>query len=223
MNRRNLFTGFANSATRTAVVSKGSGYFTNALLRTHENKQVKFYDDLIKDKHVIIHLMYANCEGVCPAATANLKRLHEALKDRIGRDLFMYWITLKPEEDTPAVLKEYVDMHGVKPGWTFLTGDRYDIDTIRFRLFNWHHPGIDLNVNQHTRMIRVINDSINRWTGCSALASLETMKQVVSFASPFKPLSVRLQENEIAQARIDKIVDKGDMLPTWLNSLGSEK
>src|SRR5215813_9824773 len=133
MKRRDLFTSFVCTDTRPAVSSKGSGYFTNALLRTHENKQVKFYDDLIKDKHVIIHLMYANCEGICPAATANLMKLHEALKDRIGRDLFMYSITLKPEEDTPAVLKEYVEMHRVKPGWVFLTGDPYDIATIRFR------------------------------------------------------------------------------------------
>ena len=221
MKRRDLFTGFANMATRPTVASKGSGYFTNALLRTHENKQVKFYDDLIKDKHVIIHLMYASCEGVCPAATANLKRLHKALKDRIGRDIFMYSITLKPQEDTPEKLKQYVEMHGVKPGWLFLTGDPYDIETIRFRIFNWQHPGIDSDVNQHTRMIRVINDSINRWTGCSALASVRTMKEVVSFASPFKPLSVRLRENEIVQAKIDRIVNRAEMLPTWLNSLGS--
>jgi len=222
MKRRDLFTGFVCKATSPAVSSKGSGYFTNALLRTHENKQVKFYDDLIKDKHVIIHLMYANCEGTCPASTANLRRLQEALKDRIGRDLFMYSITLKPQEDTPEKLKEYAEMHHVKPGWLFLTGDPYDIETIRFRIFNWQHPGIDSDVNQHTRMIRVINDSINRWSCCSALASVKTMKQVVSFASPFKPLSVRVRENEIAQAKIDKIVNKMDMLPTWLNSLGSE-
>ena len=219
MNRRHLFTNFASRASRPAASSKGPAYFTNALLRTHENKQVKFYDDLIKGKQVIVNFMYATCEGICPRTTANLVKLHESLKDRIGRDLFMYSITLKPEEDSPAALKEYVEMHGVKPGWLFLTGDPYDIATIRFRIFRWSQPGLDLSLGQHTGMIRVINDSINRWTGCSALASLETMKQVVSFADPMKPLSVRLKENAIAQAKIDKM----EVLPTWLGSLGSEK
>jgi hypothetical protein len=43
--------------------------------------------------------------------------------------------------------------------------------------------------------------------------------QVISFAEPMKPLEVRLEENARAQARIDRM----EILPTWLNSLGTEK
>jgi protein SCO1/2 len=218
MNRRELFTNFAGDTSRPSA-SLGAKYFTNALLRTHENKEVRFYDDLIKDKHVIINFMYANCEGACPAITANLVKVQESLQKRVGRDIFMYSITLKPEQDDPMALHHYAEMHRVKPGWLFLTGNRYDIDTIRFRMFRWNHPGLDLNINQHTGMIRVINDPINRWAGCSALASRETILQVISFAEPMKPLEVRLEENARAQARIDKM----EILPTWLNSLGTEK
>src|SRR5215813_14078367 len=101
MNRRQLFARFASSASRPAG-TLGSKYFTNAVLRTHEGKEVRFYDDLIKGKHVVINFMYANCESACPAITANLVKVQEALKDRIGKDIFMYSITLKPEEDDPA-------------------------------------------------------------------------------------------------------------------------
>lgn len=218
MKRRQLFTSIASNVSRPAA-SKGPGYFTNAELRTQDNKKVRFYDDLIKDKHVVISFMYANCQSACPAITANLMKVQEALGDRVGRDIFMYSITLKPEEDDPAALKGYAEMHGVKPGWLFLTGDPYDITTIRFRVARWNHPGLDLKVTQHTGMLRVINDSINRWTGCSSLASVETIKQVILWAEPIKPLEVRLRENAIAQAKIDKM----NVLPTWLGSLGSEK
>ena len=47
MNRRNFFTGFAGVTAphEPHKASPGAGLFTNALLRTHENKQVRFYDD----------------------------------------------------------------------------------------------------------------------------------------------------------------------------------
>src|SRR5215813_10354945 len=89
-------------------------YFPNVVLTTHEGKKVRFYDDLIKDKIVTINFMYATCEGVCPGITANLVEVQELLGKRVGRDIFMYSITLKPEQDTPKVLKNYVKMHRIK-------------------------------------------------------------------------------------------------------------
>src|SRR5688572_14082560 len=41
-------------------------HFPNILLTTHEGKKVRFYDDLIKDKIVVINFMYVKCDGVCP-------------------------------------------------------------------------------------------------------------------------------------------------------------
>ena len=75
--------------------------FPNVTLTTHEGKKVRFYDDLIKDKIVLINFMYVKCEGICPGTTANLLKVQKMLGDRVGRDIFMYSITLKPEEDTP--------------------------------------------------------------------------------------------------------------------------
>ncbi|NJL28528.1 MAG: hypothetical protein HC897_11885 [Thermoanaerobaculia bacterium] len=36
--------------------------FPNVVLRTHEGKTVRFYDDLVKDKIVMINFMYAECK-----------------------------------------------------------------------------------------------------------------------------------------------------------------
>src|ERR1044072_1735464 len=142
------------------VASPGPAVFTNALLRTHEDKAVRFYDDLIRGKHVLINMMYATCEGACPIVTANLIKVHEALKDRMGKDLFMYSITVKPEEDDPAALKHFAMMHrAMLPGWSFLTGDPYDIETIRYRLFGMDHPGFDGDVTLHSSYLRIINDA----------------------------------------------------------------
>lgn len=214
MDRREFFANFGAPCSATA--SLGPAFYTNAVFRTHENKEVKFYDDLIKGRQVVINFMYANCEGSCPLTTANLVKVQEVLKKRIGRDVFMYSISIKPEEDDPAALNEYARMHRVKPGWLFLTGSRYDTDTLRLRLATEHHAGIDMDSTQHTGMVRVINDSNNRWFCSPAQASVETLVQAIRWCDPPKSLDVRMRENAIAQARIDKM----QVLPTWLDSLG---
>jgi len=217
MDRRQFFTNFAKSAACSVSASLGPEYYTNAVFRTHENKEVRFYDDLIKNKHVVINFMYARCEGSCPITTANLVKVQERLKKRVGHDIFMYSISVKPEEDDPAALRDYARMYRTKPGWFFLTGRGEDVDTLRLRLLAEFHPAIDLNVNQHTGMIRIINDSINRWFCCPSEASVETIVQAIRWADPPKSLAERMRENAIIQARLDKMQDQ--MLPTWLNSL----
>ena len=66
-------------------------------------------------------------------------------------------------------------------------------------------------------MIRVINDNLNRWFMAPAQAGAETLVQAVRWCDPPKPLAVRIRENAIIQAKIDKM--QHQMLPTWLNSL----
>jgi len=217
MDRRQFFTNFVKNAGCSVSASLGPDFYTNAVFRTHENKEVRFYDDLIKGKHVVINFMYTRCEGSCPLTTANLVQAQKVFKNRIGRDIFIYSISLKPEEDDPVTLKKYAESYRTKPGWLFLTGRREDVDTLRFRLMTEHHPAIDLNIEQHTGMIRVINDANNRWFCSPSQASVETIVQAIRWAEPSKSLAERIRENAIIQAKIDKM--QHQMLPTWLSSL----
>jgi protein SCO1 len=187
------------------VASPGPAIFTNALLRTHENKEVRFYDDLIRGKQVLINLMYATCEGTCPIVTANLVKVYENLKDRMGKDLFMLSMTVKPEDDDPAALKDYAEMHrALLPGWTFLTGDPYDLETIRYRLFAMNHIAIDTNIYGHTSFLLIINDATNRWLHVDPMASMYTVMRKISWADPPKSQEQIFEENKKLQEQINK-------------------
>ena len=151
-----------------------AGYFPNVALRTHEGKSVRFYDDLIKGKIVVINFMYANCTGICPAMTMNLMKVQEALGARVGRDIFMYSITLKPKEDDAKALKHYVEMHGIKPGWLFLTGSPRDVESLRRKLgFTDPDPALDRDSSQHIGVVKFGNEAFDRWAACPALTEPE--------------------------------------------------
>ena len=149
-------------------------HLPNVELMTQDGKRVYFYDDLVKDKIVVINFMYAHCEKLCPTMTANLVRVQKLLHDRIGHDIFMYSITLKPEEDTSQVLKEYADMHGTGPGWLFLTGKPADIELLRRSLgFTTADPTEDADKSTHIGMLRIGNEPMLRWSACPAEANTQ--------------------------------------------------
>src|SRR5213593_551358 len=82
-------------------------YFPNVVFRTQDGARVRFYDDLIKGKVVLINFFFTSCTSICPRTTDNLAKVEEALGDRLGRDVRMISITVDPTTDTPDVLRKY--------------------------------------------------------------------------------------------------------------------
>jgi protein SCO1/2 len=157
-------------------------YFPNVLLRTQDDKPVRFYDDLVKDKVVTINFFYATCDEVCPLVIANLAKVQRLFGDRVGRDLFMNSITLRPEQDTPAALKRYAEMHQARPGWTFLTGDRADVELLRQSLgFTNPSAKVDKDITQHIGNVRYGNEPLMLWAACPGQARAEWIVESISW------------------------------------------
>ena len=147
-------------------------HLPDVALVTHQGKTVRFYDDLVKDKKVVINCVYTRCQGVCVPVTANLVRVQKLLGDRVGRDIFFYSITLKPEEDTPEALERYAALHNVGPGWLFLTSKPDDIELLRRKLgFRYDDPVEDADKSNHTGMLRMGNEPYLRWSACPGMAA----------------------------------------------------
>jgi protein SCO1/2 len=157
-------------------------HFPNLLLTTHTGKQVRFYDDLIKDKIVVINFMYVKCDGVCPGITANLAKLQKLLGARLGRDIFMYSFTLKPEQDSPEVLRRYAAAYRAEKGWTFLTGAPDDMELLRRRLgFTDPDPKLDADKSNHIGNIRYGNERLQLWGSCPGLSKPSWMAESISW------------------------------------------
>jgi protein SCO1 len=157
-------------------------YFPDVILTTHEGKPVRFYEDLIKDKVVVINMMYAECEGVCPGITANMARVQKLFGDQVGRDVFFYSFTLKPEKDDPKALKAYAKMHGAGPGWLFMTGKPADIELLRRKLgFTNPNPELDKDTSQHIGNLRYGNEPLMLWAACPGLAKAKFIHDSISW------------------------------------------
>jgi protein SCO1 len=206
MKRRELFTSFGPTPAASCCKpgeSRMATLIPNALFRTQDNEKVRFYDDLIKGRQVMVMMMYANCESFCPLATKRMVDLHhQALAHRMGKDLFLVNVSLKPD---PAALKSYAEMHDASlPGWTFLTGTRYDVDTLRYRFFSHDHIGIDDDTSQHAGLMKIINDPSGRWFHADVFASTRTVLEHIQWSDPPKSLAERLEDNRKLQQRIDR-------------------
>ncbi len=138
----------------------GAKYFPNVELTSHTGEKLRFFDDLIKDKVVVINFIYTTCPDVCPMETAQLTRVQRILGDRLGHDVFFYSITIDPDHDTPEVLKDYRDRFGAK--WTFLTGDEQDIISLRRKL-GLYIEDIGGGENNHNVNMIMGNQKTGRW------------------------------------------------------------
>jgi protein SCO1 len=214
MNRRDLLSCHVTPKGQPAA-SLGPRYYSNGLFLTHEGKAVRFYDDLIKGKISIINFFYSSCQKYCPRTMGCLAKVQKLVGDRLGRDTFMYSFTLKPEEDTPQKLKAYAKDLGARPGWFFLTGNEYDLTTVRFRLFRVDHPLLDFDVDIHASMLRIINDNNSQWTSWVLPDRLPLIMEAISWVDPTPPIEVRVRNNALQQAEINK--ERRALQPQWDN------
>ncbi len=171
---------FADEPTQRGERRKQSDQFSNILLYTQHGEPVRFYDDLIKDKAVMINLMYTTCPDICPANSAQLAVVHELLKEWMGRDITMLSLSIDPVVDTPERLRRYWEVFGSKPGWLFLTGDYDEIDRLRHELGVYDlDPVIDADKTQHAGIITFGNDRTDRWTALPILMHVRQLAGTV--------------------------------------------
>ena len=136
-------------------------YFPNIVLTNQDGKKLKFYDDLIKGKVVALSFIYTKCKDVCPADTAQLRQVQDLLGEQVGRDVFFYSISIDPQNDTPAVLKRYMHMFDVGPGWQFLTGKKEDVVLLQRKLglIGANAPVL----TEHNTSVMIGNEATGQW------------------------------------------------------------
>jgi len=200
--RRSLFAGIVALAAMTVAAPgtvaaqgnrRGENYFPNLPVVTQDGKTLNFYDDVIKDKIVVISFIYTSCPDICPLTTARLSQVEDKLGDLLGRELFFVSITVDPENDTPEKLKQFSKAFGTGPGWLFLTGKPADIREINFKLGDKSR-----SLSDHRNEIVLGNDTTGEWTRNTVFGDLDRLVMDIHSMDPKWRDEVRVIEHNEA-------------------------
>ncbi len=86
-----------------------------------DGKAVRLPQELNDGRPVVLSFVYTSCTTVCPVTSATLADLQRRLG--AARDsVHLVSITIDPEFDTPARLREYAKQFGAGPEWQHYTG-----------------------------------------------------------------------------------------------------
>ena len=142
--------------------------------------QLSFYSDLVKGNTVAINFIFTTCTAICPALTATFRRVQQRAVES-GLKVQLISVSVDPTTDTPQRLHEFAAKFKAEPGWTFVTGDKGEIDSLLQAL-----QVAVTNKNDHTPMILIGNDRADSWTRAYGLSSPTVLLKVITEAADLK-------------------------------------
>ncbi len=130
-----------------------------------DGNALHFYRDLIKDKTVAINFIFTNCTTICPPLAATFARVQKEMGDKVGKDVHFISISVDPLTDTPERLKAWGAKFKAGAGWTFVTGEKQEMD----KLLNALGAAVSKR-EDHTPALIIGNDAKGVWTRTYGLA-----------------------------------------------------
>lgn len=128
-------------------------YFTDAELKTQDGRKIRFYSDMLKERVVVVNVMYASCKDACPLITRQLTEVKDELGDLFGSKVFFVSITSDPVRDTPRALKRYAqEQQADVAGWSFLGGSKKNVDAVLKRL-----GALSENFEEHATLLYILD------------------------------------------------------------------
>jgi len=163
-----------DSANRAAF---SSSRIPDVRVYDENGKSLSFYGDLVKGNTVAINFVFTTCTTICPPLTATFRRVQQELMER-APDVRLISISVDPIVDTPERLHQFAAKFNAGPGWTFVTGDKSEINSLLRAL-----GAAVADKNDHTPMILIGNDRVDYWTRSYGLSPPEALVRVIAEAA----------------------------------------
>jgi protein SCO1/2 len=126
----------------------------------HDGQTVALTDELDDGRPTVVNFIFTSCTTICPV----MSQIFSQLQARLGTDrdsVHMVSISIDPEQDTPARLREYAKRFHAGPQWQFYTGTA-EASLAAQRAFNSlrgdkmaHTPVTFLRAGPGSRWVRV--------------------------------------------------------------------
>lgn len=134
-------------------------YFSNRTLTDQDGRAVRFYDDVLRGRTVLIGWIFTSCPDACPLLAARCLSIADAAAGR-GPAPHLVHLTTDPKRDRPERLKAWAARFGSYPEWTLLTGTAADLRDVARRL----GQAVDEErPDKHTTLLIGGNVAARRW------------------------------------------------------------
>jgi protein SCO1 len=151
--------------------------FPEIRVRDQNGKELRFYSDLVKGRTVAINYVFTTCTTICPSLTATFRKVQQDLAAR-ALDVHLISVSVDPTTDTPERLHDFAAKFQAGPGWTFVTGEKANIDSLLRAL-----GGAVTNANDHTPTVFISNDVTGYQTRAYGLSSPGALVRVIADAA----------------------------------------
>jgi len=84
----------------------------------------------LRGKVVVLTFLYTSCPDICPLTAQKLATAFDQLEPSQQREVAILAVTVDPEQDTPARLRQYLDANGLSGKLAFLTGDQSTLEQV---------------------------------------------------------------------------------------------
>lgn len=125
-----------------------------------DNRRSPLIDELSGDGPIVLAFIYTSCTAVCPVTSQIMAKIQEKLGSNPA-GVRLVSISIDPEYDTPARLRDYADKVGAGPFWFHYTGTRTASRKIQ-RAFDAyfgdkmnHQPAIYVRARQGPSWVRI--------------------------------------------------------------------
>lgn len=157
----------------TKPLAGAASYFRDLKLVDQDGKTVDLYQDLMDGKIVVINSFFATCHGSCPILSSAMNNIEKNFGET-AKKLSLVSITVDPENDTPAKLKEYARQLKAPANWRFLTGSKAQVNAALGKL------GMAVeNREAHQNLIIVGNLSTGLWKKVLGIAKADDIIKAV--------------------------------------------
>lgn len=144
-------------------------------LLDQNGQRIHFYTDLVKGQTVVINFIFTTCTTICPPLGATFARVQKELGDKVGRDVRFISISVDPATDTPERLKAWGAKFRAGEGWTFVTGNKPQVDELLRAL-----GASSARREDHSPTILIGNDAHGAWTRTYGLANTSQLVQIIN-------------------------------------------
>lgn len=148
-----------------------------------DGKHVRFNSQVVEGRIAIVTGFFTTCSSMCPITQEKLSQVARQLGPRLGKDVVIVSVSVDAENDTPARMKEWGEKFHIGPGWTLVSGNRAEVDTLLKSL------GLFVPLPQRHQSALMVGSTASGWVRVSSWSSSEKLVKLVESMSSARPVA----------------------------------